>query len=82
MEIKEPSISIRRIQRYIYEGKEYESYNEVVRVIHLGWIRELLEQKLIKEERIDETRICELLLDHHEAVERLLERDIRLETEK
>lgn len=84
MEVKEEPKApvIRRIQRYVYEGKEYENYNEVVRIIHLGWIKELLEKKLFKGELVDETHICELLLDCHESVERLLERDIRLETEK
>ena len=84
MEMKEqpkPPV-IRRIQRYVYEGKEYGSYDEVIRLIRLEWVRELLETKLCRGERVDEKRICELLLDLHSEVEMIIERDIRLETEK
>lgn len=84
MEIKEQPKApvIRRINRYIYSGKEYGSYDEVIRLIRLEWVRELLETELCRGERIDEKRICELLLDLHGDIEQILERDIRLETEK
>lgn len=87
MEVKDIAIEpkapvIRRIQRYIYSGKEYGSYDEVIRLIRLEWVRELLETELCRGERIDEKRVCELLLDLHREIEQILERDIRLETER
>ena len=80
MEMKPPVI--RRIQRYVYEGKEYGSLDEVNRLIRLRWVKELLNHHLVEGERVNETRVCELLLDLHSAIEQILERDIRLETER